>query len=236
MRLGLVGAGGVRDCFSPLSQISWYACLPAFGVRCGATASAQLLHLACGPGRAAGPGRQMTLRFTSPQPRAWSRSASLIAGDRRLQVRLQHAVELEALPRGDAQRAVGVLARRCRPSRGTGPRSASRPGACSRIMNMYALPTPAFDAVLAGVAVFLLVAAVELDEALVRRRSGVDGRVGELLGERPAEEPALDLVPLDRRQLRFVGSRKTSSRSCRIGCAGQDLKAGIDRPVFCTRS
>ena len=77
------------------------------------------------------------------------------------------------------------------------------PGSLSRIMNMYDLPTPAFDAVLAGVAIFLLVAAVELDEALVDLAEMLDRGIDHFLGERAAEKPPLDLVPLNRGELRL---------------------------------
>ena len=78
------------------------------------------------------------------------------------------------------------------------------PGSFSRIMNMYALPTPAFDAVLAGVAVLLLVAAVELDEALVRRRSrwSTAGSAISSASVPRRKRPSI-LVPLDRRELRL---------------------------------
>ena len=51
----------------------------------------------------------MTLRWTSPQAAMVVSSASIDAGDGGLEVALEHAVELEALAGGDAEGAVGVL-------------------------------------------------------------------------------------------------------------------------------
>ena len=50
----------------------------------------------------------MTLRLTSPQAASVSSSAALMRLHRALQVRLDDAVELERLPRRQAQRVVGV--------------------------------------------------------------------------------------------------------------------------------
>ena len=83
------------------------------------------------------------------------------------------------------------------------------------------LADAAFDAVLAGVAVLLLVAAVELDEALVRVAEVVERRVGELLGERAAEVAALGLVPLDRGELRLGRQSRRTSRD--PGCRNVDV-------------
>ena len=51
----------------------------------------------------------MTLRCTSPQAEMVVSSVLVDAGDGGLEVALEHAVELEALPGGDPQRAVAVL-------------------------------------------------------------------------------------------------------------------------------
>ena len=56
----------------------------------------------------------MTLRFTSPQAAMESISAAFMRLHGRLQIVLDHAVQLERLARGQAQRSVAVGAREAR--------------------------------------------------------------------------------------------------------------------------
>ena len=73
----------------------------------------------------------MTLRSTSPQaPSVVSRHV-VDAGDGRLQVALEDAVELDALPAREAQRAVGVLAGQVVQGEVLLRRHAARRGSCS---------------------------------------------------------------------------------------------------------
>ncbi len=115
---------------------------------------------------------------------------------RRLQLALDHAVELERLARGEAQRPVGV-ARRDRVERQPLLRGAHAAGQAradhETVGRLELLQAP----LLAQVAIVLLVAAVELDQLRVvfAQRAG-DG-IGEALDQRAAQAAAGRLDVLD---------------------------------------
>ena len=128
-------------------------------------------------------------------------SVALIACIVAFRFGLQNPVELEALTRGDAQRAVAVLAgdvvhrevlvRRQFPARHL-----------EADHEHVRLADAGLAAALAGVAVFLLIAAVEFDEALVHVVELLNGGIGHLLRQRTAKVPPLFLVAFNRGQLR----------------------------------
>ena len=136
----------------------------------------------------------MTLRETSPHAASVVMSAVIDLGDGRLEVALEHAVELEALPGGHPQGAVGpavghllereVLVGIERPRRERHPHH-------ERERLLRALVPP-----LARVAVVLLVGAVELEQGDVVAFE-MAAAVVQLLRDGSAEMPPLALGGLD---------------------------------------
>jgi hypothetical protein len=123
-------------------------------------------------------------------------SAALIACIVAFSSLLDHAVELEGLARGDAQRVVGV-------ARGDGVQlqplgrrdhAARRAGADHELEGRLQLLAAAF---VAQVAVVLLVTAVVLDQGLVRLAQRASHRIGQALQQRPAQPRAVALDVLD---------------------------------------
>ena len=104
---------------------------------------------------------------------------------------LQDAVELDALPRREAQRAVARTCRQMSSIARYWSAVSFPPGILQPDHEHVRLADAGLVAVLAGVAVFLLVAAVELDEALVDLAEMLDRGIDQLLGERAAKIPPL---------------------------------------------
>jgi hypothetical protein len=136
----------------------------------------------------------MTLRLTSPQAAMVSSSAALMDAIGLLEPALDDAVELEGLPRGEPERAVGVLARQPvhgeplrRRAHATGYPHADH----EAVGRLEALLLP----LVAQVPVVLLVDAVELGELRVRFGEGAGGLVRESLQDRPAKSAAVFLMP-----------------------------------------
>jgi hypothetical protein len=127
----------------------------------------------------------MTLRLTSPQA-AMVEEGCVDARHRRLEVSLDHAVQLDGLPRGDPQRAVAVAPRdavECEPLRGREHAArnahAQHEGECLLHLLLAALA--------AQVAVVLEVHAVEFHQLLVVLDDRACDLLVEPLGKRPAQ-------------------------------------------------
>ena len=119
-------------------------------------------------------------------------------GDGLAELPLGHAVELKRLPRGQSQRAVGVLPGQVvqrQPLRG-GDDAARHPDTHHELVGrLEPLPRP----LLAKVAIVLLIGAVKLEQLGVALRHGTGQRIGQRLGNRAPQITAgrLDLFLLD---------------------------------------
>jgi hypothetical protein len=119
-------------------------------------------------------------------------------GDGSAQVALGDAVELDGLARGDAQGAVAVAVSQMVEREILRRRQSAGGDAHAH----YELPVLLEAGLLqggGGVAVVLLVGAVELEEGIGRLRHLGRGLVGQLRGDGAPETPALRLDPLDAR-------------------------------------
>src|SRR5207247_7321608 len=128
----------------------------------------------------------------------------------RLEIALEHAVELVALARRDAQRAVAVAVRQLVDGEvlRAGEHAARQLAANHELVRRLAVGAAPLAAL---VSILLLVRPVELEELSARIREVV-GAGGELLREMPAQSAALLLHLLDRAE-RFVGHATATSRS-----------------------
>src|SRR5262249_22268915 len=125
------------------------------------------------------------------------------AADGALEVAHQYAVELDALPRGEAERAVGVLAGQFVDGQVllTGDLPA---GDLAADHEHVRLAGPLFAACFSRVAVLLLVGPVELQEAFVGVAEMID-LGGDLVADRAAQMLAGFLLQLDGGALRLPG-------------------------------
>ena len=129
-------------------------------------------------------GHHVAVVVPARRQRAQQRVIDLL--DQRAQAALDHAVKLEALPGGDAQRVVGVARGQVVASQvlGRGEHAAGNPAAHHEDVLL---------ARLAQVPVVLLIDAVELQELRVILHEVVGLRVGQRLGDGPRQRrvPAL---------------------------------------------
>lgn len=106
-----------------------------------------------------------------------------------LQFALDHAMELERLARGDAQRMIGIAggdAIQCQPLRGR-DHPARRARADHELIRRFELLPPPL---VANVAVVLLVAAVVLDQCLIVLTQRTGHRICQALFQRPTQAAA----------------------------------------------
>ena len=173
----------------------------------------------------------MTLRFTSPHAPSVVRSVCVDAGDGLLEVALEDAVQLDALPAGEAQRAVGVLAGEVVHAEvllGGEPAAGDLAADHEDVVLAQPLAAPG----LAGVAVLLLVAAVELDQVLVRVVELV-GAGGQFLGDRAAQPAAVFLDQFDRRPLRLArGGFVRRHQSILVAPAREETVRGLSPSIL----
>src|SRR5882724_4183806 len=143
--------------------------------------------------------------------RAQRRHEHVVDGaDRRLEIALEHGVELVTLARRDPQRAVAVVVRQLIDHEVllSGEHAARDLAADHELVSRLGVRATSLTA---PVAILLLVRPVELEELSASVRERVGAR-GELVGETPTQAAALLFHLLDRAQ-RLVGHATTTSRS-----------------------
>ena len=193
--------------FSPSSQISWYA--RVFGLRCSDSFFAPVVHLLVQLALdRVGAGHDIAIHVAAGGDGIDERGVHRLHG--LLQILLDHAVHLESLARGQAQRPGGVGAGELRQRQPLLRRhhAAGQARADHEAVGRLELLVFAFGA---QVAIVLHVAAVELDELRVGLADGAGQRIRQALDQRAAQAARRLLDDFDGR--RRVGLRRLR-RSC----------------------
>ena len=191
-----------------VSQIWWYARVR--GLSCFTSSPASAYICSCTGSPLYGQGEHMTLRFTSPQAASVVSCTSLMRWIVVLEVRLQHAVQLQALPRGDAQRGVADLVAQVELGQQlVAGELAAGDGRADHEAVELGLGRPVDAGLGPPLAVVLLVRAVVL-EKLGAVLADELVAVAQLLGDRAAKVVARRLGDFDGAQL--VGRRRFQTR------------------------